>query len=59
MIGSGGNLSAREQGSDQCWITASGTWLDRLEPAEFSLIAIPQVPAAFLAAVGPDANGPA
>ena len=40
MIGSGGNLSAREPGADQCWITASGTWLDRLEPAEFSLIAI-------------------
>lgn len=41
VIGSGGNLSAREPGSGQCWITASGSWLDRLEPAEFSLIAIP------------------
>ncbi len=41
MIGSGGNLSAREPGADQCWITASDTWLDRLEPAEFSLIGIP------------------
>lgn len=41
MVGSGGNLSAREPGSDQCWITSSGSWLDRLEPAEFSLIGIP------------------
>jgi ribulose-5-phosphate 4-epimerase/fuculose-1-phosphate aldolase len=41
VIGSGGNLSAREPGADECWITASGTWLDRLERAEFSLIGIP------------------
>ncbi len=41
VIGSGGNLSAREPGADACWITASGTWLDRLERAEFSLVAIP------------------
>lgn len=41
MIGSGGNLSARQPGSDECWITASGTWLDRLERAEFTLLGIP------------------
>lgn len=41
VIGSGGNLSARAPRSDACWITASGTWLDRLEHAEFSLIGIP------------------
>ena len=41
-IGSGGNLSARAAGSAQCWITAAGSWLDRLEPAEFSLISIPE-----------------
>lgn len=41
-IGSGGNLSARAAGSGQCWITAAGSWLDRLEPAEFSLISIPE-----------------
>jgi len=41
VIGSGGNLSAREPGSDTCWITASGTWLDRLGHAGFSRIGIP------------------
>lgn len=42
VIGSGGNLSGRMAGSDQCWITAAGSWLDRLEPTEFSLISIPE-----------------
>ncbi len=41
VAGSGGNLSARQPGSDQCWITAANTWLDRLQPSEFSLISIP------------------
>jgi ribulose-5-phosphate 4-epimerase/fuculose-1-phosphate aldolase len=41
VVGSGGNLSARTPGSDQCWITAAGSWLDRLERAEFALISIP------------------
>jgi ribulose-5-phosphate 4-epimerase/fuculose-1-phosphate aldolase len=41
VIGSGGNLSARAPASGQCWITAAGSWLDRLGPAEFSLISIP------------------
>jgi L-fuculose-phosphate aldolase len=41
VVGSGGNLSARQPGSDQCWITAANTWLERLQPAEFSLISIP------------------
>ncbi|MGH3882036.1 MAG: class II aldolase/adducin family protein [Pseudonocardiaceae bacterium] len=41
VAGSGGNLSARQPGSGQCWITAANTWLDRLQPAEFSLISIP------------------
>jgi ribulose-5-phosphate 4-epimerase/fuculose-1-phosphate aldolase len=42
VIGSGGNLSGRMAGSDQCWITAAGSWLDRLEATEFSLISIPE-----------------
>jgi ribulose-5-phosphate 4-epimerase/fuculose-1-phosphate aldolase len=42
VIGSGGNLSARMAGSDQCWITTAGSWLDRLEPTAFSLISIPE-----------------
>jgi ribulose-5-phosphate 4-epimerase/fuculose-1-phosphate aldolase len=41
VLGSGGNLSARVPGADECWITGAGTWLDRLEPEEFSLIGIP------------------
>lgn len=41
VIGSGGNLSARAPGSDRCWITAAGSWLDRLGTAQFSLISIP------------------
>jgi L-fuculose-phosphate aldolase len=41
VVGSGGNLSARAPGADRCWITAAGSWLDRLRPAEFSLISIP------------------
>lgn len=30
-VASGGNLSAREPGSDRIWITAAGSWLDRLD----------------------------
>lgn len=38
--GSGGNLSARAPGGDACWITTSGSWLDRLTGEDFSLINI-------------------
>jgi ribulose-5-phosphate 4-epimerase/fuculose-1-phosphate aldolase len=31
VVGSGGNLSARAPGSPDCWVTAAGTWLDRLD----------------------------
>ncbi len=41
VVGSGGNLSARHPGADACWVTASGTWLDRLERPGFSLVRIP------------------
>lgn len=41
VVGSGGNLSARAPGSDRCWITAAGSWLDRLTPTDFSLIDLP------------------
>lgn len=40
VVGSGGNLSAREPGARACWVTASGTWLDRLTRDDFSLVAI-------------------
>ena len=35
MVGSGGNLSTREPGSDQFWVTAAGTFLDRLDRDDF------------------------
>jgi L-fuculose-phosphate aldolase len=34
VVASGGNISAREPDGDTCWITAAGTWLDRLEPGD-------------------------
>ena len=40
VIGSGGNLSAREPGSDRCVVTASGTWLDELERGSFSTVSV-------------------
>lgn len=40
VIGSGGNLSAREPGSDACFVTCSGSWLDELGPEDFSVVAI-------------------
>ena len=32
VVASGGNLSARAPGGETCWVTATGTWLDRLTP---------------------------
>lgn len=40
VLGSGGNLSARDPGADAVWVTASGTWLDRLTAEDFSLVSI-------------------
>ncbi|WFE25819.1 class II aldolase/adducin family protein [Solwaraspora sp. WMMD791] len=40
VVGSGGNLSARLPGGDDCWVTASGTWLDRLDRASFVRVRI-------------------
>lgn len=40
VIGSGGNLSARLPGADECVITCSGSWLDELTGADFSLVGI-------------------
>lgn len=40
VIGSGGNLSAREPGSDACVVTCSGSWLDELRTEDFSLVAV-------------------
>jgi ribulose-5-phosphate 4-epimerase/fuculose-1-phosphate aldolase len=35
VVGSGGNLSARVPGTDDFWVTAAGTWLDRLDRSAF------------------------
>lgn len=35
VVGSGGNLSVRIPGLDECWVTAAGTWLDRLDRSSF------------------------
>ena len=35
VCGSGGNLSARIPDEDAAWVTASGTWLDRLSRTTF------------------------
>ncbi|MDG6101328.1 class II aldolase/adducin family protein [Dactylosporangium aurantiacum] len=40
VVGSGGNLSARAPGSDECWVTAAGTWLDRLSDGCFVRVRI-------------------
>lgn len=38
VLASGGNLSAREPGSDRFVITRSGTWFDRLRPDDFAAV---------------------
>lgn len=40
VVASGGNLSAREPGGDTCWVTAAGTWLDRLARPSFVRVRI-------------------
>jgi ribulose-5-phosphate 4-epimerase/fuculose-1-phosphate aldolase len=40
VVGSGGNLSARRPGANECWVTASGTWLDRLAEPDFVRVRI-------------------
>ena len=40
VVGSGGNLSAREPGADECWVTGTGRWLQRLSRADFARVRI-------------------
>jgi ribulose-5-phosphate 4-epimerase/fuculose-1-phosphate aldolase len=40
VVGSGGNLSARAPDADECWVTAAGTWLDRLDRGSFVRVRI-------------------
>jgi L-fuculose-phosphate aldolase len=39
-LASGGNLSARLPGADEFVVTGAGAWLDRLTPADFSLMTL-------------------
>jgi L-fuculose-phosphate aldolase len=38
VLASGGNLSARLPGESEFVVTGAGTWLDRLTPADFSVL---------------------
>ncbi|MGY1595120.1 class II aldolase/adducin family protein [Geodermatophilus sp. SYSU D00708] len=40
VLASGGNLSARLPGQGEFVVTAAGTWLDRLAPADFSVVTL-------------------
>ena len=66
VVGSGGNLSARVPGLDLCWVTAAGTWLDRLDRRSFVQVRLsdgavvaadPAAPAGPAGAAGPAGDG--
>lgn len=40
VVGSGGNLSARIPDADACWVTAAGSWLERLTRSSFVRVRI-------------------
>ncbi|RZU50891.1 L-fuculose-phosphate aldolase [Krasilnikovia cinnamomea] len=40
VCGSGGNLSARVNDDDACWVTGAGAWLDRLSRVTFAAVRI-------------------
>ena len=40
VLASGGNLSARLAGERQFVVTGAGTWLDRMTPADFSVLTL-------------------
>lgn len=40
VVGSGGNLSAREPGSNEIWVTGTGTWLERLDDGSFAAVCL-------------------
>ncbi|MGC9667069.1 class II aldolase/adducin family protein [Planosporangium sp. 12N6] len=61
VVGSGGNLSARVPDSGDFWVTAAGTWLDRLNRAAFARVRVSDgatVPTATDARPGPAAGPP-
>jgi len=57
VVGSGGNLSTREPGSDQFWVTAAGTFLDRLDRDDFVPVPI-GIDLDALPATGPERAQP-
>jgi L-fuculose-phosphate aldolase len=40
VLASGGNLSARLPGAGEFVVTGAGTWLDRLTPADFTVVTV-------------------
>jgi ribulose-5-phosphate 4-epimerase/fuculose-1-phosphate aldolase len=40
VVGSGGNVSARIPDEDAIWVTASGSWLDRLSRSSFAAVRV-------------------
>ena len=53
VCGSGGNLSARIPDEDAIWVTASGTWLDRLSRNTFAAIRVSDGSSAMIGSVPP------
>jgi L-fuculose-phosphate aldolase len=57
-VGSGGNISARVPGGDTCWVTAAGTWLDRLSTSDFVAVRIADGKAVDVGPRRPDPRAP-
>lgn len=53
VCGSGGNLSARIPGEDAIWVTASGSWLERLSRNTFAPVRISDGAPAVVGSVPP------
>ena len=53
VVGSGGNLSARIPDEDAIWVTASGSWLDRLSRGTFAPVRIADGEPATVGALPP------
>jgi ribulose-5-phosphate 4-epimerase/fuculose-1-phosphate aldolase len=58
VCGSGGNLSARIPDEDACWVSASGSWLDRLSRTTFAAVRISDGAPAAVGAVPPPSVKP-
>src|SRR3954453_23252640 len=58
VVGSGCNLSARIPDEDAIWVTASGSWLDRLSRGTFAPVRIADGEAATVGAMPPPRVAP-